>query len=121
MAMILAFLASASSQLTQNLVAPNALHPFDDLARHCDCTSLRNHRFPRRCPFMKKPLCLMLIHLLVFVAVRAQSLPASSGATNPVQVSQPKVPPIEVRELKIPAGTPLEIETAYTIDSQHVR
>jgi hypothetical protein len=70
---------------------------------------------------MKKPLCLMLVHLLVFVAVRAQSLPASSGATNPVQVSDAAPQQSEKRELKIPAGTSLEIETAYTVDSQHVR
>jgi hypothetical protein len=70
---------------------------------------------------MKKPLCLTLIHFLIFAAVQAQSLPVSSGATNPVQVSQPKPQPSGTRELNIPAGTPLEIETAFTIDSQHVR
>jgi hypothetical protein len=70
---------------------------------------------------MKKSLCLTLIYLLVFVAARAQSLPASSGATNPVQVSQTPSLPAETREFKIPAGTPLEIETAFTIDSQYVR
>jgi hypothetical protein len=62
---------------------------------------------------MKKPLCLMLVHLLVFTAARAQSPPASSDAANPVQVSQPSLPAPEVREFKIPAGTPLEIETAF--------
>jgi hypothetical protein len=65
---------------------------------------------------MKKPLCLTLIHLLIFAATQAQSLPAESGAVNPVQVVKP-----EVREIKIPAGTPLEIEVAYTISSQDVR
>ena len=70
---------------------------------------------------MKKPLCLTLIHLLIFAAAQAQSLPASSGATNPVQLSQPEPQQSGTREFKIPAGTPLEIETAYTVDSQHVR
>lgn len=70
---------------------------------------------------MKKLLCLTLIHFLIFAAAQAQALPASSGATNPVQVSQPIVATPEIRELKIPAGTPLEIETAFTVDSQYVR
>jgi len=73
---------------------------------------------------MKKPLCLLLIHLLVFVAVQAQSLPASSGATNTGQVSpleRATSSPSETRQLKIPAGTPLEIETAYTVSSLDVK
>ena len=70
---------------------------------------------------MKKSLCLTLIHLLVFVAARAQSLPASSGATNPVQVSQASSPQAEIGEFRIPAGTPLEIETAFTVNSEYVR
>jgi len=70
---------------------------------------------------MKRLLCLTIIHLLVFVAVPGQSLPASSGAVNPVQVSPPDAQQSGSREFKIPAGTPLEIETAYTVDSQHVR
>lgn len=70
---------------------------------------------------MKRLLCLLLMHLLMFAAARAQSLPASSGAANPVQVSQAPSPPVEMREFKIPAGTPLEIETAYTVNSQYVR
>jgi|KBSSwiStaDraftv2_1062776.scaffolds.fasta_scaffold01532_5 hypothetical protein len=70
---------------------------------------------------MKGLLCLTIIHLLVFSAVPGQSLPASSGAVNPPQVSQPDPQQSGTREFKIPAGTPLEIETAYTVDSQHVR
>lgn len=36
-------------------------------------------------------------------------------------MSQAPSLPSEIREFKIPAGTPLEIETAYTINSQYVR
>jgi hypothetical protein len=35
-------------------------------------------------------------------------------------VSPPDAQQSGTREFKIPAGTPLEIETAYTVDSQHV-
>ena len=72
---------------------------------------------------MKTPLCLVLSHLLLVSAVVAQSPAVSSTAANPVQLSQPEsaTSPPPVRELKIPAGTPLEIETAFTVNSQYVR
>jgi hypothetical protein len=73
---------------------------------------------------MKKPLCLTLIHLLIFAVAQSQSPPASSGATNPVQVSPPEgatSSPSQTRQLKIPAGTPVEIEAAYTVNSLDVR
>jgi len=73
---------------------------------------------------MKKPLCLTLIHLLILAAAQAQSLPASSGAVNPVQVSPPEGATLsasQTRQLKIPAGTPVEIEVAYTVNSLDVR
>lgn len=70
---------------------------------------------------MKRLLCLTLIHFLVFAGVRAQSPPAASGAANSVQLAQPEPQQSGTREFKIPAGTPLEIETAYTVDSEHVR
>ena len=73
---------------------------------------------------MKKPLSLVLIYLLVLVAAQAQSLPASSGATNPSQLSPPEraiSSPSETRQVKIPAGTPVEIEVAYTVSSLDVR
>jgi hypothetical protein len=75
---------------------------------------------------MKKTLCLTLIHLLLFVAVRAQSLPAATGAANPVQesptaaiVSAPSQP--QIREIKIPAGTPIDIEAIHLINSLDTR
>jgi hypothetical protein len=72
---------------------------------------------------MQRSFALIFICLFVANAVGAQSPTASSTAANPVQLSQPEsatsAPP--VRELKIPAGTPLEIETAFTVNSQYVR
>jgi hypothetical protein len=73
---------------------------------------------------MKKPLCLTLIRLLILAAAQAQSLPSSSGATTPVQVSPPEGAtslPSQTRQLKIPAGTPVEIEATYTVSSLDVR
>ena len=73
---------------------------------------------------MKKPLCLVLIQLLAFAAVNAQSPAASSGAANSVQGSQPEqaTPLIpQTRELKILAGTPLDIEAVYTVSSLDMR
>src|SRR5256885_7234973 len=72
---------------------------------------------------MKIPLCLTLTYLLLATTVAAQSPAASTTAANPVQLSQPEsaTPSPAVRELKIPAGTPLEVETAFTVNSQCVR
>ena len=72
---------------------------------------------------MKRAFSLALIHLFVIATIQAQSPAASSPAANPVQLSQPEsaTSPSAVRELKIPAGTPLEIETAFTVNSQYVR
>jgi len=72
---------------------------------------------------MKRAFSLALIHLFVFATIQAQSPTVATDAANPVQLSQPEstAPPPAVRELKIPAGTPLEIETAFTVNSQYVR
>lgn len=72
---------------------------------------------------MKIPLCLALSYLLLATTVAAQSPAAATTAANPVQLSQPEsaTPQQPARELKIPAGTPLEIETAFTVNSQYVR
>ena len=73
---------------------------------------------------MKKPLCLILISHFVVAAAWAQSMPASSGATNPGQLSpfeRTTASSPENRQVKIPAGTPLEIEVAYTVSSLDVR
>jgi hypothetical protein len=72
---------------------------------------------------MKRAISLIFIHLFVITTIQAQSPTASPAAANPVQLSQPEsaTAPPAVRELKIPAGTPLEIETAFTVNSQYVR
>lgn len=73
---------------------------------------------------MKTALCFVLTYLLLVTTICAQSSAVSSGAVNSVQLSQPEnassTEP-RVHELKIPAGTPLEIEAAYTVSSQYVR
>ena len=72
---------------------------------------------------MKIAFCLALAYFLIAATVAAQSPATSSTAANPVQLSQPEsaTSPPAARELKIPAGTPLEIETAFTVNSQYVR
>jgi len=73
---------------------------------------------------MKRALSLALTHLFVIATIQAQSPAATTSAANSVQVSQPSLPTSptsQTRELKIPAGTPLEIETAYTVSSLDVR
>jgi hypothetical protein len=72
---------------------------------------------------MKRAISLIFVHLFVITTIQAQSPTASSTAANPVQLSQPEnaTSPLAGRELKIPAGTPLEIETAFTVNSQYVR
>jgi hypothetical protein len=75
---------------------------------------------------MKKALSIVLIQLLALAVAKAQAPSAAPAATNSVQVSQPEAPsePVQtaaVREFKIPAGTPLEIEAAYTVSSLDVR
>src|SRR6266576_3139120 len=73
---------------------------------------------------MKRPLCLGLACLCVITTLRAQSPPLAPAAGNPVQLSQDdsstQARP-QARELKIPAGTPVEVEAAYTVDSRDVR
>lgn len=72
---------------------------------------------------MQRSIALVFICLFGANAVRAQSPTAPTSAANPVQLSQPEsaTPLPAARELKIPAGTPLEIETAFTVNSQYVR
>jgi len=73
---------------------------------------------------MKRTLSPALIHLFVIATIQAQSPAATTGAVYSVQVSQPESSvsaAAQTRELKIPAGTLLEIETAYTVSSMDVR
>ena len=75
---------------------------------------------------MRSLLFTVFTAFLCVISVSAQSAPQETVATKPVQQSeQPSVvsanPDQATRELKIPAGTPLEIEAAYTVNSREVR
>lgn len=73
---------------------------------------------------MKRALSLALTHLFIIATIQAQSPAATTGAANSVQVSQSESstsPATPTRELKIPAGTAVEIETAFTVNSLDVR
>ena len=70
---------------------------------------------------MKTLISSSLIYLLLLATAQAQSPSAPTTATDSIQLSPPDNVATLQRELKIPAGTPLEIETAYTVNSQYVR
>ena len=72
---------------------------------------------------MKTTLSLFLSCLVGVITVQGQSPSSPTPAAEPIQLSQSDGPVAspQPRELKIPAGTPLEIETAYTVNSQYVR
>jgi hypothetical protein len=71
---------------------------------------------------VKTLILLSPILLLVFATVQAQSpiVPATAAESIQLSPADSAAPP-QMRELKIPAGTPVEIETAYTVNSQYVR
>jgi hypothetical protein len=65
-------------------------------------------------------LSVPMLVLLSCTALRAQSSPSPEAAANSVQPSPvTSVAPVETqtREIKIPAGTPLDIETLRTVSS----
>ena len=73
---------------------------------------------------MKRGFSVVLVHLFVITTIQAQSPAATTGAANSVQVAQRELPAsltVPARELKIRAGTPLEIEAAYAVSSLDVR
>lgn len=73
---------------------------------------------------MKRPLSLLLTVFLLPIVTLAQTAAVQPDAAKPIQESAETAgtsSPPERREIKIPAGTALEIETAYTINSQYVR
>ena len=73
---------------------------------------------------MKRAFSLVLVHLFVIATIQAQSPAATTSAANSVQVAQTQLPAsftAPARELRIPAGTPLEIEAAYSVSSLDVR
>jgi len=72
---------------------------------------------------MKNTLSLLLSCLVLVVTVQGQSPAIPTTAVEPIQLSQSEapVPSPQSRALKIPAGTPLEIECAYSVSSLDVR
>ena len=76
---------------------------------------------------MKTTLSLALTHLLMLTTIVAQSPAVSAGAAKSIQPSQATVAindsnvQAPARVLNLPAGTRLDIETAYTINSRDMR
>ena len=75
---------------------------------------------------MRNLISLVLAAFLLQATTFAQSPLVETSATKPVQEAQSiadTTTPVKLgrRELKIPAGTTLEIETAYTVMSSNVR
>lgn len=69
---------------------------------------------------MRVTLFPMLACLFVITAVQAQSPPALTGAANAVQPSEAEAPaalPAQVREVRIPAGTAIDIEARNIVSS----
>jgi hypothetical protein len=75
---------------------------------------------------MKSLLIAVFAICLCHVAVQAQTAPQESGATKIIQESERSTEPSTVpakdkRKVKVPAGTPLEIEAIHTVRSVNVR
>jgi|SRR5882724_7744166 len=75
---------------------------------------------------MRKPISLILAAFLSQLTILAQAPGVEPGAIKPVQEAQSiadTTTPAKLvrRELRIPAGTTIEIETAYTVLSSNVR
>lgn len=73
-----------------------------------------------------KTLFAAMIVFLFQAAVFAQATVGETGATKPIQASESSTvisttQAPQTRHLKIPAGTPIEIEAAYTVSSVNVR
>jgi len=69
---------------------------------------------------VKTAVVVSLIHLLVLTAASAQTPTPPTIAAESIQLSPTTETPPQSRELKIPAGTPLEIGCAYTVSSLDV-
>ena len=91
--------------------------------RHRDCTFVEA-LLSRRCSFVRRLFSLGLIHWFLLATISAQNPAASPDAAKSVQPSQSEATTSaqsKLRELKISAGTPIEIECAYTVNSLDVR
>lgn len=73
---------------------------------------------------LKRAIFLTLSCLLAAAAVRAQTAAETSGAANPVQESQAanaSATQPQFREIKIPAGTPLDIQATHAVSSMDAK
>jgi hypothetical protein len=75
---------------------------------------------------MRKSFSGLLILLLLCSPVLAQTPETQGSAANSIQQSQPAVvfsatPQPRFRELKLPAGTKLDIEATHTVSSQDIK
>jgi hypothetical protein len=69
---------------------------------------------------VKKLFSLVLLTSLASTITAQSGATRSADATKPIQPSESTVAtsaPIQLRELKLPAGTPIDIEATYTISS----
>lgn len=74
---------------------------------------------------MRNVATLVFLFLLLVSTAGAQTVAVQPGAEQTVQPSQSAAPDSSARqptpELKIPAGTPIEVEVAYTVNSLDVK
>ena len=73
---------------------------------------------------MRSSISLLLTIVFLCSSLAAQSTSAPESATKPVQQSESAVAvsaPIQPREVKLPAGTPIDIEATYTVSSLDFR
>ena len=74
---------------------------------------------------MKNVTTLVFLSLLFVSSARAQSAAGQPSAEQTIQPSQSSAPnsnpPQPHKELKLPVGTPIEVEVAYTVNSLDVK
>ncbi len=75
---------------------------------------------------MRSRISVLLTIILFCSSLAAQSARVPEGATKPIQPSESAVPipattQPQPRELKLPAGTPIDIEATYTVSSLDFR
>jgi hypothetical protein len=80
----------------------------------------------RRIAAVRKLISLLIAALLLQATSLAQSPVVETSAAKPVQPSQSVVDagestPARSREVKLPAGTPIDVESAYTVSSLDLR
>src|ERR1700694_422394 len=78
----------------------------------------------RRFNRMRRSISVLLTIVFLCSSLAAQSARAPEGATKPIQPSESAVAisaPTLRREVKLPAGTPLDIEATYTVSSLDFR